>query len=179
MLSHQRPLSTDRGHLYVSRHEPHTLRPMSVAFRRESDEEHLEPKFELPIPLGPNLVTPRGLLLIKARVTELETRLADPLPEEERKAVMRDLRYWRARHASAQVAAAPSSECVAIGTRVTYQRDGQPRAIEIVGHDESDPVNARIGFTAPLVRAMLGARVGDEVDLPDGESLTILAVAPA
>ena len=31
---------------------------MSVAFRRESDEEHLEPKFELPIPPGPNYVTP-------------------------------------------------------------------------------------------------------------------------
>ena len=39
---------------------------MSVAFCRESDEEHLEPKFELPIPPGPNLVTPRGLALIEA-----------------------------------------------------------------------------------------------------------------
>ena len=39
---------------------------MSVAFRRESDEEHLEPKFELPIPPGPNLVTPRGLTLVFA-----------------------------------------------------------------------------------------------------------------
>ena len=37
---------------------------MSVAFRRESDEEHLEPKFEIPIPPGPNLVTARGLALI-------------------------------------------------------------------------------------------------------------------
>jgi hypothetical protein len=26
---------------------------MSVAFRRESDDEHMEPKFELPIPPGP------------------------------------------------------------------------------------------------------------------------------
>ena len=40
---------------------------MSVAFRRESDEEHLEPKFELPLPPGPNLVTSRGLKLIEAR----------------------------------------------------------------------------------------------------------------
>ena len=40
---------------------------MSVAFRRESDEEHLEPKFELPFPPGPNLVTPRGLALIEGR----------------------------------------------------------------------------------------------------------------
>ena len=33
---------------------------MSVAFRRESDEEHKEPRFELPIPAGPNLVTEDG-----------------------------------------------------------------------------------------------------------------------
>ena len=43
---------------------------MSVAFRRESDEEHLEPKFELPIPPGPNVVTQRGYHLIGARVSE-------------------------------------------------------------------------------------------------------------
>ena len=152
---------------------------MSVAFRRESDEEHLEPKFELPIPPGPNLVTPRGLLLIEGRVTELETRLAEPLPEEERKAVMRDSRYWRARQATAQLAPTPSGEGVAIGTRVTYERDGQSRTIEIVGHDESDPASARIGFTAPLVRAMLGAEVGDEVDLADGHTARIVAIAPA
>ena len=49
---------------------------MSVAFRRESDEEHLEPKFELPFPPGPNLVTPRGLALIEARNAELEAAIA-------------------------------------------------------------------------------------------------------
>jgi transcription elongation GreA/GreB family factor len=152
---------------------------MSVAFRRDSDEEHLEPKFELPIPPGPNLVTRRGLSLIEARVSELETRLANPLLEEERKAVMRDARYWRARQASAQLAPAPSGERVAIGTLVTYQRDSQSLTIEIVGHDEGDPATARISFTAPLVRAMLGAEVGDEVDLPEGHTLTIIAIAAA
>ena len=48
---------------------------MSVAFRRDSDEEHLEPKFELPIPLGPNLVTARGLELLETKVAELEAAL--------------------------------------------------------------------------------------------------------
>ena len=152
---------------------------MSVAFRRDSEEEHLEPKFELPIPPGPNLVTPRGLSLIEARVAELEARLAEPLSEEERKVLLRDARYWRARLASAQPAPAPSGDEVAIGTCVTYQRDGQSRTIEIVGHDESDPGTSRIGFTAPLVRAMLGAEVGEEVDLPEGQSLTIAAIAPS
>ena len=74
---------------------------MSVAFRRESDEEHLEPKFELPIPPGPNLVTQRGLALIEARVTELEARLSEPMDEESRKKVQRDARYWHARRVMA------------------------------------------------------------------------------
>ena len=151
---------------------------MSVAFRRDSDEEHLEPRFELPIPPGPNLVTPRGLALIQARVRDLEARLTDPLTDEERKAVLRDARYWRARQASAQLAPAPSGEAVAIGTRVTYQREGESRTIEIVGHDESDPATARIGFSAPLVRAMLGSEVGEDVDLPDGHTITIVAIDP-
>lgn len=152
---------------------------MSVAFRRESDEEHLEPRFELPIPPGPNLVTSRGLALIEARVAELEARLAGSLSEEERKALLRDARYWRARQASAQLITAPSGKNATIGTRVTYQRDGQSRTIEIVGQDESDPATARIGFSAPLVRAMLGSEIGDEIDLSDGQTLTILAISPA
>ena len=151
---------------------------MSVAFRRDSDEEHLEPKFELPVPPGPNLVTPRGLALIETRVAELETQLANPLPEDERKAVLRDARYWHGRRASAQLAPTPSGEEVAIGTRVTYLRDGESLTIEIVGHDESEPATARIGFTAPLVRALLGSEIGDEVELPDGHIVTIVAIAP-
>lgn len=149
---------------------------MSVAFRRESDEEHLEPKFELPIPPGPNLVTDRGFELIQARHDETEAMLANGLSEEERKKVLRDARYWRHQLASAQVAPVPSGEIVAIGTRVTFIRDGKPRTLEIVGHDESDPAAGRIAFSAPLARAMMGGEVGDEVDLAD-ESIEITAIA--
>ena len=77
---------------------------MSVAFRRESDEEHLEPRFELPIPVGPNLVTQRGRALIVARNAELEALLVQVEGEEARKPVLRDLRYWRNRLATAHVA---------------------------------------------------------------------------
>ena len=49
---------------------------MSVAFRRESDEEHKEPKFEIPITVGHNLVTVRGLKLIEERVAALEAEIA-------------------------------------------------------------------------------------------------------
>jgi transcription elongation GreA/GreB family factor len=145
---------------------------MSVAFRRESDEEHLEPKFELPIPPGPNLVTARGLRLIEEKVAALEARLGEALSDVERKAVLRDARYWRARAASAQLVAAPSGETVAIGCRVTFERDGMERTVTIVGHDEGEPAAGLVAFTAPLVKAMLGAEAGEEVEVPGG-SVTV------
>ena len=151
---------------------------MSVAFRRESDEEHLEPKFELPIPPGPNLVTERGFALIEARHDEIEAQLATELNEEERKKVLRDARYWRHQLATAQIAPIPSGEIVAIGTRVSFNRNGKPRMLEIVGHDESDPGAGRIAFSAPLARAMIGAEVGEEVELAD-EPIVITAIMVA
>jgi transcription elongation GreA/GreB family factor len=153
---------------------------MSVAFRRDCDEEHLEPRFELPIPPGPNLVTPRGLALIEARVAQLESALASELGEDERKAVLRDARYWRHRLTSAQVAPAPSGDRVAFGTRVTIDRNGETRTYEIVGHDESDPGSDRISFASPLARALIGAEAGDVREFPNSdEPITVTAIAVA
>lgn len=137
---------------------------MSVAFRRESDEEHLEPKFELPIPPGPNLVTARGLALLEARVTELEAGLPALADEATRKAALRDLRYWRTRLATAVVTEARADGVVGFGCRVELLVNGKPRSIELVGHDEADPGAGLLAFTAPLARAVMGAEVGDVVD---------------
>ena len=150
---------------------------MSVAFRRESDEEHLEPRFELPIPPGPNLVTPRGLEQIRARNEELEAKLDSDLSEEERKAVLRDARYWRQRLASAELAPAADGKSVAFGTRVSLERDGRTQILELVGHDESEPGASRIAFTAPLARALMGAEVGEEVEFAGSqEPILIMAI---
>jgi transcription elongation GreA/GreB family factor len=89
---------------------------MSVAFRRESDEEHLEPKFELPIPPGRNLVTPRGLELIRERVDALEAAAAAEARRRARKPIERDLRYWRTRLATAEVAPPAADGVAGIGT---------------------------------------------------------------
>jgi transcription elongation GreA/GreB family factor len=137
---------------------------MSVAFRRESDDEHLEPKFELPIPPGPNLVTERGLALIAARVAALEAELASLSDETEIKRVKRDLRYWRTRQATAQVMPPPEGDAVAFGSTVTYKLNGKARTVTLVGDDEADPAAGLLSFTAPLSRALLGAEVGDELD---------------
>jgi len=148
---------------------------MSVAFRRESDEEHLEPRFELPIPPGPNLVTARGLKQIQTRHDMVEASLAGQLSEDERKTVLREARYWRQRLASAQLAPRPDGNRVAIGTRVSFAQDGGARTVDVVGHDESEPAAGRIAFTAPLARALLDAQVGDEIEFAGSNKLLIIA----
>lgn len=49
--------------------------------------------------------------------------------------------------------------------------DDNRRTLTIVGDDECDASAGRIGWSAPLARALVGARVGDEriVRLPVGE----------
>jgi len=153
---------------------------MSVAFRRESDEEHLEPKFELPIPPGPNLVTPRGLALIEARVAELDALIPTLSDEEAIKAARRDLRYWHTRKATAELAPAPGGDAVEFGCTVTFRLGGKKRSISIVGDDEADPAAGLIAFSAPLVRAMLQAEPGDLVAFGGKpEAIEIIAVTPS
>ena len=149
---------------------------MSVAFRRESDEEHLEPRFELPLPPGPNLVTERGYGLIKTRNAELEALLVAETHEERRKELLRDVRYWRSRLATAQVVPRPDGSKVAVGTIVTLDVGGHSRVWRIVGHDEGDAASSRVGFAAPLARALLGSEVGDEVPLPGSAMATIVQI---
>jgi transcription elongation GreA/GreB family factor len=152
---------------------------VSVAFRRESDDEHMEPKFELPLPPGPNLVTARGLALIEAQVTEREAVVADMPVGEDRTRLMRELRYWRTRQATAQLMPPPSDEEVAFGARVTFRLNGQTRHIDIVGDDEAEPTAGRLAFSAPLARAMMGAYVGELVDFAGKtEAIEVLGTEP-
>ncbi len=134
---------------------------MSVAFRRESDEEHLEPKFELPIPAGPNLVTASGLRLIGNRIAALKASIASALEPSEVARLQRDLRYWQTRQVTAELAPVPSGQRVDFGTRVTFTLNGKSRTLRIVGDDEAAPAAGLISFNAPLSRAMLGAEAGD------------------
>lgn len=154
---------------------------MSVAFRRDGDDEHLEPRFEIPIPPGPNLVTPRGLALIAARVAELEEQLAALTAQGADAAgldpVKRDLRYWQTRQITAEVVPAPSGETVEIGTEVTFRHRGRDRTLMITGDDEADPAAGRISFSAPLARALLGAEAGDWLAFAGQEdAIEVLAI---
>jgi transcription elongation factor GreB len=58
------------------------------------------------------------------------------------------------------------------------ERD-ERRTLTIVGDDEADATAGRIGWSAPLARALIGARIGDErlVRLPAGEkSYEVMAI---
>ncbi len=153
---------------------------MSVAFRRESDEEHKEPKFELPLPPGPNLVTARGRAMIDARVTALGVAIEQERDDAAREVLKRELRYWNTRQTTAILAPLPDGDEVAFGTRVTFRMNGKERQIDIVGSDEAAPATGKIAFTAPLAHAMIGAGAGEQLDyngVPD--AIEIVAVARA
>jgi transcription elongation GreA/GreB family factor len=151
---------------------------MSVAFRRESDEEHLEPKFELPIPPGPNLVTPRGLALIAERVAALEADIAKTTDEAARAPLQRDLRYWTARQVSAELAPVPAGDKVEFGVEVTIRLKGAEKTFRIVGDDEADPAAGLLSFNAPLSRAMMGAEPGEVLPFAgEEEAIEVIAVS--
>lgn len=152
---------------------------MSVAFRRESDEEHKEPRFELPLPAGPNLVTARGRDLIDAKVVEIEAAIAAEADAEAKELLKRELRYWHTRQTTAQIAPAPEDGVVGIGSRVRIRLAGKERLIDVVGHDEADPAADRIAFSAPLAHALLGAEAGEKVDFNGrAEAIEILDTTP-
>lgn len=151
---------------------------MSVAFRRESDDEHLEPKFEIPIPPGPNLVTARGLVLIAERVKTLEELIGKSDDEAIINAAKRDLRYWQTRQVTAELAPIPTGETVEFGTTVTFRLGGKQRVLSIAGDDEADPASGIISFSAPLSRALMGAEPGET--LPFGgkdDAIEVLSIA--
>jgi len=75
----------------------------------------------------------------------------------------------------------PSRDQVRFGATVELaDEDDNRRILTIVGDDESDASAGRIGWSAPLARALIGARIGDEriVRLPAGEkSYEVMAIS--
>lgn len=153
---------------------------MSVAFRRDSDEDHLEPKFELPVPPGPNLVTQRGREMIDLHIEEFEQKLVSAEEEAAVAAIKRDLRYWKSRQITAQVAPVPQGEKVQFGVTVRARVNGKLRSFAIVGHDEADPASGSISFGAPLSRAMMGVEAGDLLPFDKiADAIEILEITPS
>jgi transcription elongation GreA/GreB family factor len=157
---------------------------MSRAFVREDDQAQPEAPPELKVSNLPNWVTPRGLQMIDAKLKALEDALAEGPEEADAAWIRRDQRYWTHQRASAQLAPPlpPDPDEVAFGARVTIARgEGPEEIIEIVGEDEADPAAGRLSWTSPLARALMGAAVGEVVELGDRKppvEIEVLAIAP-
>ncbi|SDQ99297.1 Transcription elongation factor, GreA/GreB family [Brevundimonas sp. 374] len=158
---------------------------MSVAFTREEDLEATAADLaDRPISPHPNLVTPEGLAAIEAELASARTAYkaaqVQGSIESDRTAMARatrDLRYWSARRASAQLIAPTEDDgAVRFGGSVSIEReDGRAQTWRIVGEDEADPAAGSVSHVSPLARAVMGKRVGDEVTVA-GQSAEIVAV---
>jgi transcription elongation GreA/GreB family factor len=127
----------------------HKDETMSRAFVKETAESAPPP--ERMVEDGPNLVTPEGLAQIEGHVARIEDALAAETNPLLRETLARDLRYWSARKATAQVVRAPSTAAAEImfGSRVAIARKGRAQRFRIVGVDEADPVRGLISIRSP------------------------------
>ena len=153
---------------------------MSVAFRKEEDSEAEAANLpDRPISPHPNLVTPEGLAQLDAALAEARAAYSAAQAMGEVQAdrtamarATRDLRYYAARRASAQlVEPAPGSGAVSFGGSVTFDReDGRRQTFRIVGEDEADPAKGSISYVSPLAQAFMGKQIGDVVPIAQGEA---------
>jgi len=157
---------------------------MSVAFTREEDLEATAADLpDRPISPHPNLVTPEGLAKIDAALTAARAAYsaaqAHGSIEADRTAMARatrDLRYWSARRATAQLIESPPDGRVRFGGSVTIERaDGRTQTWRIAGEDEADPAAGSVSHVSPLAVALIGKRVGDEAVVA-GQTVEIVAV---
>ena len=157
---------------------------MSVAFTREEDLEATAADLpDRPVSPHPNLVTASGLAQIERELGEAKAAYAAAQAqgsiEADRTAMARatrDLRYWSARRANAQLVETEADGTVRFGGSVTIEReDGRTQTWIIVGEDESDPANGSVSHVSPLARALVGKRVGD-LAMVNGHEVEVAAV---
>jgi transcription elongation GreA/GreB family factor len=139
---------------------------MSRAFVNE--DNFVEELPDRPISDQPNLVTEHRLELIEAALEAARREHGEAQAIGNREALAkagRELRYWSARRASANVVrAAPEADAVQFGHLVTIVRDdGREQTFRIVGEDEADPMKGSISYASPLARALMNKRIGDTI----------------
>ena len=180
---------------------------MSKAFTRETEAEDVEADdlAAPPLPAGTrNYITPAGYARLRAELVQLldserpaiveivswaakngdRSENGDYLYGKKRlREIDRRIRFLTQRLELAEVvdpARQDGRDQVFFGATVSYvnQRD-EHRTVTIKGIDEADSARGEVSWIAPVARALLKARVGDEVPLltPGGmEMLEVLAV---
>ena len=178
---------------------------MSKAFTKESDSEDDEDLALPALPQGSkNYVTPQGYARLRAelmglldeerpKVVEVVSWAAkngdrsengDYLYGKKRlREIDRRIRFLTKRLDIAEVvdpSAHHGHDQVFFGATVTYaNQKGEERTITIKGIDEADSLKGEVSWIAPIARALIKAREGDEVQLltPGGrETLEVLKV---
>lgn len=185
---------------------------MSKAFTKETDGDADDDDLALPaLPAGgKNYITPEGYRRLRAELLQLideerpkvveivswaasngdRSENGDYLYGKKRlREIDRRIRFLTKRLDIAEVAdpsAHHGSDQVFFGATVTYATaQGEERTITIKGIDEVDNLKGEVSWVAPIARALLKAREGDEVQLmtPGGpQTLEVLEVrypAPA
>ncbi|KHA73180.1 elongation factor GreAB [Pseudomonas chlororaphis] len=164
---------------------------MSRAFVNEDNAAaQADQPVERQVSAQPNYVTAQGLAQLQEKVAELQTLHAEQSArgeqaDKQRLAdLQRDLRYFNQRLSSAQVAvAATSRDKVQIGSWVTYADEHDTeRRVQLVGEDQADAGKDLINWGSPLGRALLGARLNDEVlwQRPAGDQMIeVIRIEPA
>jgi transcription elongation GreA/GreB family factor len=131
-----------------------------------------------PISPNRNLVTEAGLAGIAAALDRFETAhraAADNGDREAAAITLRELRYWRARRASAEVVK-PSEDKgkASFGMTVTLRRDdGREQIFKIVGEDEADPSRGTVSYVSPIARAVLTHAPGERVVFANSEGVIL------
>jgi transcription elongation GreA/GreB family factor len=150
---------------------------VSRAFVRETDSDTTG----LPDrPLSPhrNLVTEAGLADIEAALDRFEAAhraAADQGDREAAAMALREVRYWRARRASAEVVKPSEGKGkAAFGMTVTVRRDdGREQSFKIVGEDEADPSRGTVSYVSPLARAVLAHGPGETIMIANSEAVIL------
>ncbi len=183
---------------------------MSKAFTRESDATEGDDEDDAPglpaLPPGTrNYMTPLGWRTLRAELMTLldverpkvvdivswaakngdRSENGDYLYGKKRlREIDRRIRFLTRRLDIAEVvdpSAHHGNEQIFFGATVTYaNRHGEERTITIRGIDEVDNLAGEVSWVAPIARALLRARVGDEVSLmtPGGlEKIEVLDVS--
>ena len=178
---------------------------MSKAFTRESDAgadaEDDEPG-PAPLPAGArNYMTPQGHARLRAELLQLldverprvvetvswaakngdRSENGDYLYGKKRlREIDRRIRFLGKRLEVAEVVDASvhhGSDQVYFGATVTYaSAAGDERTVTIKGVDEADSLAGEVSWAAPVARALLKARVGDEVRLATQGGVELLEV---
>ncbi|MFY3382806.1 transcription elongation factor GreB [Paracidovorax sp. MALMAid1276] len=176
---------------------------MSKAFSKESEGADDDDAPSLPsLPAGAkNYITPAGYARLRDELLDLidneRPRIVDVVHwaasngdrsengdylygKKRLREIDRRIRFLTKRLEIAEVVD-PSlhagSDQIFFGARVTYLDDqGAERTVTIMGIDETDSRDSQVSWVSPVARALLRARVGDEVQLPTPGGLRTLEV---